>query len=336
MFKFEWWYLALFVFLPIIIRYFFSSALKTETDALKVPFYQDILNIKSGREKLKQGINLNYIALILIWILVVLAAMRPQFSYDPMLINPKGRVLMTAIDISGSMSLKDMMIESKKIDRLEAVKNIYTNFLENRKGDRVGLVVFGTKAFLLAPPTFDRNSVITALNEASTGMAGSKTAIGDGLGLAIKYMEKIEEEKRVLILLSDGASNAGNLNIEQAINLAKQANVKIYTIAFGKDTMETQIGPLKMVVDISSQIDTASLQKIAEVTDGKFYRAKDADSLKEYYEEINKIEPSAKNEIFLEPVRELYYLPLSLALLILIIFILTNLYALKRQKYANN
>lgn len=142
---------------------------------------------------------------------------------------------MLAVDLSGSMEMEDFVVADQVVNRLVATQQVAGQFIERRTGDRVGLILFGEKAYLQAPLTFDRTTVRTLLDEAVIGLAGDKTAIGDAIGLAIKRLRNNPAHQRVLILLTDGANTAGEIPPLQAAELAAQEGLRIHTIGVGAD-----------------------------------------------------------------------------------------------------
>jgi Ca-activated chloride channel family protein len=188
-------------------------------------------------------------------------------------------------------------------------------------GDRIGLILFGTNAYLQAPLTLDRNTVNILLNEAALGLAGSNTAIGDAIGKAIKKLRKQPEENRVLILLTDGANTAGQIDPLKAADLAAQEKVKIYTIGVGSDSqiIRTPFGIQRMR---GNDLDESTLKAIASKTGGEYFRARDVESLQAIYKALDKMEPVSKDDLTYRPVDELYYWPLALALLLSVLIVL--------------
>lgn len=223
------------------------------------------------------------------------------------------RSIMLAVDLSGSMQTPDMRSGSDTVSRLVAVKAVAAEFIKRRVGDRLGLILFADEAYLQVPLTLDRNTVRTLLGEAQIGLAGQQTAIGDAIGLAIKRLRDETAENRVLILLTDGANNAGTIDPLKAADLAAREHVRIYTIGVGAD--ETVVrGPFGMPQIVHGDLDEESLQTIAQKTGGRYFRAADVASLAQIYAALDKIEPASKDEQSWRPVDELYAWPLGAAL----------------------
>lgn len=251
----------------------------------------------------------------LVWLLLLTAASHPQWVGEPTPIPNKGRDLLLAVDISGSMQMPDMTLKQKKVDRLTAVKAIVSDFVLKREGDRLGLVVFGTQAYLHVPLTHDRNTVAAQLNEIQLRMAGENTAIGDAIGLGIKRLQAKPEEGRVLVLLTDGANTSGSIDPIQASQLAASAKVKIYTIGIGAEFMEVEslFGTTRRV-NPSQDLDEYSLRTIASNTGGTYFRARSTEELSAIYQELDRLEPIEQQSQVFRPKHSLIHWPLSGAL----------------------
>jgi Ca-activated chloride channel family protein len=223
---------------------------------------------------------------------------------------------MLAVDLSASMQEQDFILNKEAVDRLTAIKSIATHFIERRTGDRIGLILFGSQAYLQTPLTFDRKTVTTLLNESAIGLAGDNTAIGDAIGLAVKRLRNESSNSRVLILLTDGANTAGEVSPLKAAELAAANHLKIYTIGIGADEMLVGgfFGYRK--VNPSADLDEKMLLKIAESTGGYYYRAKNVDELNNIYMRLDELEPVEKEKHYFRPRKELYSYPLGVALLL--------------------
>ncbi len=281
--------------------------------ALRFPFYGALQHglLKPARRRSRLRLLLAALA----WLLLVMAAARPQWVGETQHFPVSGRSLMLAVDISGSMQTEDMLIDDRQVMRLAAVKQVAGEFIEQRSGDQLGLILFGDQAYLQVPLTFDRHTVNTLLNEAAIGLAGKSTAIGDAIGLAIKRLREQAEQNRVLILLTDGANTAGSVEPLKAADLAASEKVRIYTIGIGADNMLVR-GPFGMQRIATGDLDEATLQAIAEKTGGRYFRARDTQSLKEIYGLLDAMEPLSSDEQSYRPVDELYAWPLAGALLV--------------------
>lgn len=325
MIYFEWPWLALVLPLPLLIRWLLPAKASVEQAALKVPFLQDF----ADGETQAQSVNRKWTLLLasVAWLLLVLACTRPQWLGEPIEQAVSGRDLMLAVDLSGSMEVQDFIINKSAVDRLTAIKYVANDFINRRVGDRIGLILFGTQAYLQTPLTFDRKTVMTLLNESAIGLAGDNTAIGDAIGLAIKRLKDQSENSRVLILLTDGANTAGEVTPLKAAELAAAHKLKIYTIGVGADEMIVRSFFGNRKVNPSADLDEGTLVKIAESTGGRYFRARNADELNNIYMLIDKLEPVEKDKQFFRPRTELFYWPLAFALL------LAGLIALGKSKW---
>jgi len=286
---------------------------------LHIPFYAALQDNLQTHHRPRSHLRL--LLAIVAWLLLVLAATRPQLVGESVHLPISGRSLLLAVDISGSMQNEDMETRGLQLSRLTAVKAVAGEFIEQRKGDRIGLILFGDEAYLQAPLTFDRNTVRTLLDEAQIGLAGQQTAIGDAIGLAIKRLRKEPASNRVLILLTDGANTAGNVDPLKAADLAAREDVRIYTIGIGSGEMLIQT-PFGMRRVAAGDLDEDSLRTIAEKTGGRYFRARDTTQLTKIYALLDRIEPVSEDEQTWRSVDELYIWPLGTALLLSVLIAL--------------
>lgn len=309
-----WPYTLLALPLPLLAKRFLPPVPESLGVTVRVPFFARLTGTATGIGHVRSRGRL--LLAVLAWILLTLAAARPQFIGEAIQFPTSGRDLLLAVDISESMQTEDMVLKRVRVDRLTAVKALADEFIERRVGDRLGLLLFGQQAYLQTPLTFDRETVRTFLNEAVIGLAGRKTAIGDAIGLAVKRLRDRPQQQRVLILLTDGANTAGEVQPLQAAELAAQEGVRIYTIGMGADelTVNTLFGQRR--VNPSQSLDEATLQAIAEKTGGRYFRARDSQGLAAIYKRLDALEPSAGEDETLRPVKELYAWPLAFALLL--------------------
>ncbi|MEJ2610401.1 MAG: VWA domain-containing protein [Candidatus Thiodiazotropha sp.] len=322
MISLDWpWVLAALP-LPLFMRWL-PPAHPRQSKALQLPFYQQLPGLASGF--VGAGPNrLRMVLAWLAWILLVLAAARPQWLGEPINLPMSGRDLMMSVDISGSMSQQDYQLNGRPVTRLDVVKAVAGRFIERREADRLGLILFGGHAYLQTPLTHDRATVETMLHEAVIGLAGRETAMGDSIALAVKRLRQQPEDNRVLILLTDGANTAGNISPRQAAQLAAQANVRIYSIGIGGGQvgMNTRFG---MLMQQPSDLDPATLQAIAKTTGGRYFQATDTAQLETIYDELDKLEPSIRDSRSFRPMQALFMWPAGLALFITIGFALSAL-----------
>jgi Ca-activated chloride channel family protein len=254
----------------------------------------------------------------LVWALTLTAAARPQYVGEPVALPMTGRDLLLSVDLSGSMEEQDFQIDGQWVDRLTALKSVAREFIDRRVGDRVGLILFGREAYLQAPLTFDRATVQTLLDEAVIGLAGKETAIGDSIGLAIRTLDDagVEQGRRVLILLTDGANTAGAVDPLKAAELAAQRNMVIYTVGIGADALTVRSLFGLRQINPSADLDETALTAIANMTGGKYFRARDTEEFAQIYAILDELEPAESDERGFRPVSELFYWPLAAALVI--------------------
>jgi Ca-activated chloride channel family protein len=244
---------------------------------------------------------------------------------------------MLAVDLSGSMDQKDFELGNVTVDRLTATKAVAADFIRRREGDRIGLILFGERAYLQVPLTLDRETVRVLLMEAFIGLAGEKTAIGDAITLAVKRIHDQEADggEQVLVLLTDGANTAGEIDPVKAAELAAQVGLRIYTIGIGADQMEVSsiIGGRRRI-NPSADLDEKTLTAIADLTGGRYFRATDTAELQEIYRLVDELEPVEEPEAGFRPVKSLYYWPLSGALALSVFLGLTSLVETLRLRHA--
>ena len=314
-FEFQWPWLLLALPLPWLARALLPAAPTAGEAALRVPFFSELAALPGVSEGGAAGRPRNLFWLgVIVWLLLLAAAARPQWLGDPIALPREGRDLMLAVDLSESMSTRDFQVNDEPVDRLTAVKAVAAQFIEGRAGDRLGLILFGENAYLQSPLTFDRVTVNTLLRESLIGLAGKRTAIGDAIGLAVKRMRERPEGSRVLVLLSDGANTAGEVTPLQSAELAAEEGVRIYTIGVGADVMEVRSLFGRRRVNPSADLDEAALTAIAEKSGGGYFRAKDLEQLWNVYREIDRLEPVGGDEEYFRPVNALFHWPLGGAL----------------------
>lgn len=314
MFEMQWPYLLLLAPLPLAMK--FIAPKKRVEAALRVPFYQHASQLEQ-RNRLSIGKRpAKLFALWAMWLSCLLAATNPQWVGEPMSMPSSGRDLLMAVDISGSMEQTDMVLNGYRITRLMAVKKVIGDFVTRRNTDRLGLILFGAQAYLQAPLTYDRQTVNELLQEAQIGFAGRETAIGDSIALAVKRLRDRPDSSRVLVLLTDGANTAGVLTPDKATELAQKADIKIYTIAFGAESMEVPGLFGSRTINPSRDLDEPTMIAIAEKTGGQYFRARNLEELDQIHRELDKLEPIEIEAETFRPVQTLFYWPLGFALLL--------------------
>jgi Ca-activated chloride channel family protein len=316
MLEFTWPLAFLALPLPWLVYKLMARAPRQDA-SLFVPFFENLTRLQSDNETLASSRLLNLICCTLIWLLVVLAATRPQWLGDPVELPSTGRDLMLAVDISGSMEAQDMVVGNRQVSRIDVVKAVVSDFVERREGDRLGLILFAAHAYVQAPLTFDRDTVGALLEEAEIGIIEeSATAIGDAIGLSVKHLRNRPENSRVLVLLTDGVNNAGSVSPVQAGQLAETENIKIYTIGIGADQVVQRTFFGSRSVNPSAELDEETLTQIAESTGGRYFRARDVNDLVDIYEELDRLETIEQDEQTYRPTKILFFWPLGAALLI--------------------
>ena len=317
MWSLAWPWALLALPLPIIFRFLLSEAKGLSEAGLRVPSIESFstLRDRSGTEQL---LNWRFWLATIAWLLLVLAAARPERIGEELDVPVAGRNLMLAVDLSGSMDQKDFELGGRRVDRLTATKAVASDFIERREGDRIGLILFGERAYLQVPLTLDRETVNVLLMEAFIGLAGEKTAIGDAITLAVRRVHEQEEDgDQVLVLLTDGANTAGEIQPVKAAELAQQVGLRIYTIGIGAEQLEVSslIGGRRRI-NPSADLDEDTLTKIAQLTGGRYFRATDTASLQDIYKLVDELEPVEEPESGFRPVKSYYYYPLGLAVLL--------------------
>ena len=313
MIEFVWFWFFLLLPLPFLIQRIFPQKREADGAVLKVPFADELFALSARGGQLDRKSPTPW-PMLLAWALLITAAARPVWQGEPLEQAVSGRDLMLAVDLSGSMEISDFVLRGRKVDRLTATKSVAGQFIERRVGDRLGLILFGEKAYLQAPLTFDRKTVRTLLDESVIGLAGDKTAIGDAIGLSVKRLQDNPKDQRVLILLSDGANTAGTIAPLQAADLAAREGLKVYTIGIGADEMVVRdlLGSHK--VNPSQDLDEPTMRGIADKTGGRYFRAKDVQELEEIYRLLDALEPVEREKRYYRPKIELFPWPLGFSM----------------------
>lgn len=323
MMEWHWPWALLLLPLPILMRYL--RVQPQPQQALKVPALGHWQTVSTAMAAEPRTSRWAAALLISVWILLILALARPFQLGEAVDLPVTGRDLLIAVDLSGSMAREDMVVQGRQINRLETVKAVLDQFIQQRNGDRLGLILFGANAYVQAPLTFDRETVRIWLQEAQIGLAGNETAIGDAIGLGIKRLQNNPADSRVMILLTDGANTAGEVDPRQAASLAAENGVRIYTVALGADAMQIPGFFGSRVVNPSQDLDEPLLNDIARMTGGSFFRARNPAELQGIYQMIDRLEPIEQDPEQYRPQYELYQWPLGLAwVLALLLLILSH------------
>jgi len=317
MMTFAWPWVFVCLVIPFVARLVFPRAtpLKSES-ALRVPFYDAVTETGKGQSlepsmPLKSGM---FWMAYVVWVCLVIAGARPQWVGDPIALPVSGRDVMLAVDLSGSMEIPDFALNGEQANRLQVVKEVAGEFIQRRKGDRMGLILFGSKAYLQTPLTFDRATVQQMLKESEIGLAGKETAIGDALGLAVKRFQHQSQDHRILILLTDGSNTAGEVAPVEAAKLAAKEGIRIYAIGVGSDYMEMDTMFGTRVINPASDLDENTLKAVADLTGGVYFRARDTKGLETVYQQLDQLEPVIKDTEYFRPITDWYVWPLGAAM----------------------
>ncbi len=311
MIHFEWPWMLLFLPLPWLLARWLPPA-QPQGEGVFLPFAAAVA-ADAAPHTVGVMQRSRKLLFALVWVLLVLAAVRPQWLGDPQPVPTTGRRLLLAVDVSGSMSTQDM---AGGYTRLQVVQKVAGDFIRRRHGDQVGLILFGTQPYLQAPITTDLDTVGQFLNEAMIGVAGTQTAIGDAIGLAIKRLQGETNKSRskgdtVLVLLTDGSNDAGAMPPAEAAKMAAASGFRIYTIGVGSDQQPGFFG-----MGGGGDLDEDTLKLIAKTTGGEYFRATDVENLEKVYARIDKLEPSDARQQWYRPSDEWFPWPLGLALLL--------------------
>ena len=311
--QFEWFWAVLLLPLPLLIRWLLPVSKQIRQSALRTPFLSDFQQWQGTASGRLRNIPWIFYCALLAWVLFVLALMRPQLLGEPQNIPASGRDLMLAVDLSGSMEQQDFLLSGRVVNRLTASKQVATEFIARRSGDRIGLILFGEQAYLQVPLTFDHDTVQTLLEETVIGLAGKKTAIGDAIGLAVKRLRERSEKNRILIIMTDGANTAGEVDPLVAADFARQQGLKIYTIGIGSDEQIRRTWFGSQRINPSQDLDEETLQAVSETTGGRYFRARDTEELQQIYRILDELEPIDDEVLQFRPQQAIFYWPLSLA-----------------------
>ncbi|MGB6192293.1 MAG: VWA domain-containing protein [Terracidiphilus sp.] len=297
--------------LPLLV-YWLMPPYREEQDSLRLTFFHYITASLGLRPEpgavIPRSNWLQKIVSLLCWTLMVLALARPQFIDPPIQKIQPGRDLMLALDISQSMETRDFLTpEGKRIRRVDAVKDVVSNFIAKRKHDRIGLIVFGLAAYPVTPFTLDHQACLKILGQLDAGMAGPQTMIGDAIGLAIKEFQQSNAKDRVLILLTDGNDTGSRMPPRKAAEIAKQNGITIHVVGLGDP--QNARG--------ADKVDYAALTDIARATGGQVFHGENQVELAKAYAALDRITPQNFKTLQYRPQRELFLYPLGAALVLL-------------------
>jgi len=311
MWQLDYPWLLLLLPLPWL-TYRFLPAYNEARSAVRVPFFAAMSRAvgeapgTAGSRRNRWQLLLN----VLVWALILLAVSRPVYVEKPIERQQPVRDLMLAIDLSQSMETEDFTnAQGEKTNRLAAVKSVVQGFIDKRKDDRIGLIVFGSGAYPQAPLTLDHASLSLLLADTGIGMAGPNTAIGDAIGLSLKLLDKAHEQEKILILLTDGNDTSSAITPDHAAEMAANKGVIIHTIGIGDPDASGE-----------AKVNLQGLEQIANTTGGRFFRAEDRAALDQVYDTLDQLTPHQVKTLSHQPQRELFYWPLSAALLLLALY----------------
>lgn len=314
-FQFAYPYIAFLAVLPVLI-YWLLPAIKNRSTALIYPYFNS--SSKTAKQKPKKASHIKQrswfssFCMYIVWLLLLTAMASPELVGKPERKIKTSRSFLILADLSFSMATNDWVIDGKRVTRWQAVKNIMQDFIVKRESDKMGLIFFASNSYIQAPFTTDLKTVQTMLDEADVGMAGQMTNIGKAIVKGMDMFERDTIPNKVMLLLTDGVDSGTDILPLDAANMAKKDSTVIYTVGIGDPG------------DSSSDLDERTLTEIAELTNGKYFRAKDTKALQNIYTELEKLEPVEYEEESYTPKTLLYYYPLGAALILSFILIMIN------------
>lgn len=319
--------------LPVVLWLLSPRAPLQLPVALRVPFFNAMMSrIEETKYASSQWSSL--IGLFVVWSLMLFALSGPRWVGEPRPLPREGYNIMLALDLSGSMEVDDMVLHGRPATRLAVVKRAAAQFVEDRKSDKIGLILFGSQAYLQTPLTYDHRSLLMRIEDSSVGLAGKTTSIGDALGLAVKRLQNVPSKGRVIILLTDGVNNSGVMAPLKAAELAAAEGIKIYTIGLGAQTDPRMNSPLFLGLNAGVELDEDTLKEVANMTGGQYFRATDSQSLQSIYQTINQMETVTQEQQIIRPQHEYYAWPLALALLLYAYCLNRQFGVLRGQRFA--
>ena len=326
-FEFHWPWMALLLLLPLLVQFLWprtdpaqDETLAGRQETLLHPSLVHLQECFTGhRPRASTSGRIHNLLLWLLWLLLTLTLMRPQWLEPYTETRAEGYDLMLAVDASHSMEAMDFTVNNAQVTRMAVLKGVLNKFINNRSGDRVGLIVFGSQAYTIAPLTYDLDAVRQQLDDVVPNIAGQGTAMGDAIGLGVKKLRERPEGSRVLILVADGGNSAGTIAPMDAARLAASEGIRIYTIGVGSSLDSVQIMEFgRLVARDDLGLDEKVLRDIAGIAYGAYFRATDTRALEEIYARIDELEKTrAESRMVLIP-HPLYLWTLGLALLLLL------------------
>ena len=309
MLSFEWPWAWLLLGLPCLWHFFAAAKPIQNRGSVFLPFFAQIQSWQLQSSGQRSGFLHRYVFMA-IWFLLIATIVQPVWLSQPESMWQKGRNIMLVLDISGSMRMQDRQMQGRTVRRMDVLQAAAKDFIEQRRGDRLGLVVFGSRPYMQTPLTFDRQTVAHFLLDTTVGLAGDLTAIGDALAVGIQQLLKVKEGSRVLVLFTDGSNNAGRILPIEAARFAQQHGIKVYTIGLAASPyLPPELQP-----------NMQELQQIATMTRAVFFKARDHQDLRAVYRSLNKLEPVAQQSLHYRWRQDLYCWPLGMALLLSVIW----------------
>ncbi|WP_417672105.1 VWA domain-containing protein [Roseibium sp.] len=296
------------ILLPVpLLLWAFLPPHREKVTALRSPFFAKVAEAAGADPRpgsvILSRLRIQTLAALVVWTALVIALARPERVGEPIEIEKAARDVMLAIDISGSMDERDFIgKDGVRQQRLDAVKQVVGEFIEARDGDRIGLIIFGSKAFVQSPLTEDLATVRELLDQTEVGMAGPHTVIGDAIGLSIRTFQASDIEQRLLILLSDGADTGSRMTPVNAAEIAAANGVEIFSVAVGDAEASGDM-----------RVDVATLEDIAARANGVFFHANDEAALAAIYARIDEMKPRAVETLSFRPREPLGYIFLLIA-----------------------
>ena len=326
-FEFYWPWMALLLILPLLVQWLWprtdpeqAETLAGRQETLLHPALGELQqSFTSHRPRASVSGRVHGLLLALLWLFLTLTLMRPQWLEPYTETRAEGYDLMLAVDASHSMEALDFTVNNAQVTRMAVLKGVLNKFIANRAGDRVGLLIFGSQAYTIAPITYDLDGVRQQLADVVPNIAGQGTAMGDAIGLGVKKLRERPEGSRVLILVADGDNTSGTIPPLDAARLAARSGIRIYTIGVGSTQSSVQIiegGRLVTRDDLG--LDEKVLRDIAGITNGAYFRATDTRALEEIYSRIDELEKTRAESRTIMIPHPLYPWTLGLGLLLLL------------------
>jgi len=299
--------------LPLLV-WWLLQPYREESASVRLPFFEEVAQaagLKPAPGAVVPRRNwLQWLIAPLAWALVVLALARPVYVEPPIEKVQPARDLLLALDLSQSMDERDFTNpQGQRIARVQAVRDVVADFVKRRPGDRIGLIVFGDAPYPQAPFTMDHKLVEALIADTQPGMAGPRTAFGDAIGLGIKMFDESKAEQKVMIVLTDGNDTASRMPPERAAEIAKDRKVIIHTVGIGNPGGSGE-----------DKLDTATLQRTAQTTGGRYFFGADQKQLEAVYTELDRITPHNEKTLSWRPKRELFMWPLAVAVGLVIVY----------------